>query len=218
MSSDWLPGTRAKIIEMCDTWVSVLATKASAWGVPGTDVTDLLALRVSATTLLAQADSPQRTPVIVAQCREAFDELKSAMRRMKQAYFHQPPLTDADFISLGLPPPDKEPTPHPAPTVRPDIEAVPSGRGKHTVRALDPATGKPKRPDLVRTVAFACRVREADEAPAPAGDMPSISRTQAEKDYQFTDADAGKVADYAVAYESGPEKRGPWSIVVSLTI
>jgi len=35
------------------------------------------------------------------------------------------------------------------------------------------------------------------------------------KVFQYPEADYGKVADYATAYESGAGRRGPWSDVVS---
>ena len=36
--------------------------------------------------------------------------------------------------------------------------------------------------------------------------------------YQYAQADFGKIADYAAAYENGTGKRGPWSNVTSLLI
>jgi hypothetical protein len=35
MSNDWMPGTRAGILEMAQNWSTILDTdKAEAWGVP----------------------------------------------------------------------------------------------------------------------------------------------------------------------------------------
>jgi hypothetical protein len=48
--------------------------------------------------------------------------------------------------------------------------------------------------------------------------MPSDFQTAAVKLYQYPEADYGKVADYATAYENSTGKRGPWSNVTSLLI
>jgi hypothetical protein len=213
-----MPRTRDRIITTANDWTTVLATKATDWGVPQTAITELTASKTLAATKLAEVESPQRTSVITAECNAAFTDLEAKMRDMKKRYFLKPPLEDADFISLGLPVPDRTPTPHPVPTLKPDTDAAPSGKGKHTVTALNPETEDKKKPDLVNGVAFASRVRNASDPKAQASDMPSEYQTGTVKVFQYAEADYGKVADYATAYESGGGKRGPWSDVVSVVI
>jgi hypothetical protein len=48
--------------------------------------------------------------------------------------------------------------------------------------------------------------------------MPSEYQAGAGRTYQYTEADYGKVADYATAYENSTGQRGPWSNVTSLLI
>jgi hypothetical protein len=95
---------------------------------------------------------------------------------------------------------------------------VPSGKGKHTVRALNPQTGNYKRPNLVAGVAFAFRVRGAASPKSAAEDMPSEFQVKTARDFQWPEADYGKVCDYATVYENEGGKRGPWSDVVSVII
>jgi hypothetical protein len=213
--TDWMPASRDRIITMAADWLAVLATKATAWGVPAQTVTDLTAAKTAAAAKLAEAESPQRNPIITAECKAAFDDMEAKMRDMKKRYFLKPPLEDADFVSLSLPVPDRIPTPHPVPSLKPDTDATPSGKGKHTVTAINPETEDKKKPDLVTGVAFASRVRNASDPRAQAEDMPSEYQTSTVKVFQYPEADYGKVADYATAYEAGGGKRGPWSDVVS---
>jgi hypothetical protein len=130
----------------------------------------------------------------------------------------QSAVTDMDRTAMSIPNKDKIPSTHPMPDIKPDTEAVPSGKGRHTVRALNPHSGDHKRPDLVKGVAFAHRKRNPEEPKNAADDMPSEFQSKTVKDFQWTETDYGKVCDYATAYENEGGKRGPWSDVVSVII
>jgi len=214
MKHDWLPRPMASIIKMANDWLKVLDVKATAWGVPAQAVSDLSA----AAAKLELEESPDDTPVITAGCKAAFGVLTALMRDMKRRYFLAPPLVESDFISLSLAAHDKKPTPHPVPSVKPDTDAAPSGKGQHTVTAINPETEDKKKPDLVTGVAFASRVRNAGDPAARAEDMPSVYQARTVRVFQYPEEDCGKVADYATAYEAGAGKRGPWSDVVSVFI
>jgi hypothetical protein len=70
----------------------------------------------------------------------------------------------------------------------------------------------------VKGVAFAARLRGAGDPVNRAGDMPSFFQQGAFRDFQWTEADYGKIADYACAYENEGGNRGPWSDVVSVIV
>ena len=107
MKHGWLTTKRDDILRMAKVWLNVLDTaKAAAWGVPAAERTELAPLVSAAEQKLAAAKSSERTPVITAECREAFDALVAKMRFIKGRYFKAPPLTDADFVTLELDPPD----------------------------------------------------------------------------------------------------------------
>jgi hypothetical protein len=101
-TKDWLPGKRELQLAMANTWSKVLTTKGAAWGVQPADVSELDDLAEDAGNLLRKAMSSDRTAVITAQCKEAFDAFTAYMRQLKARHFFKPPLTDADFISLEL--------------------------------------------------------------------------------------------------------------------
>jgi hypothetical protein len=147
-------------------------------------------------------------------------EAKAKLRPFVNLFLReeQTAVKDADRTAMGIPNKDKTPTHRPAPDVKPDTDAVPSGRGRHTVTAMNPHTKNAKKPDLVSGIAFAHRVRDQGEAKVQANDMPSDFQVKSTRDFQWPEEFYGKVADYATAYENEGGKRGPWSDVVSVII
>jgi hypothetical protein len=90
---------------MAKDWVAVAGAQAAAWSIPAAVLTGLGGQTQAAETTLDTAQNETtRTPVANAQCRAAFDTLAATMRDTKRRYFLEPPLTDADLISLGLNP------------------------------------------------------------------------------------------------------------------
>ncbi|MDR2518092.1 MAG: hypothetical protein LBD13_01575, partial [Spirochaetaceae bacterium] len=69
----------------------------------------------------------ERTPVINAQIKAAFERLQDKMREIKNRWFHKPPLTDEDFVALLLAEPDEVPSYHGRPTTHGVIKAGPHG-------------------------------------------------------------------------------------------
>ena len=144
------------------------------------------------------------TPVDTKAKNEAKAAAREKIRPFVNIYIRedQSAVTDMDRRAVSVPNRDRIPSAHPVPDIKPDTEAAPSGRGKHTVRALNPHTGGHKRPDLVKGVAFAHRARNPGEPKNAAHDMPAEFQTKTVKDFQWTEADYGKVCDYATAYEN----------------
>ena len=160
------------------------------------------------------------TPVDTEAKNGAKAAAKEKIRPFVNIYLRedQSAVTDTDRQAMSIPNKDKIPSARPAPDIKPDTEAAPSGKGKHTVRALNPRSGDHKRPGLVKGVAFARRKRNPDEPKNAADDMPSEFQVKTVKEFQWPEADYGKVCDYATAYENAGGKRGPWSDVVSVII
>jgi hypothetical protein len=155
---------------------------------------------------------------------EAKNEAKTAAKEKVRPFVNiylredQSAVTDMDRTAMSVPNKDKVPSAHPVPDVKPNTEASPSGKGRHTVRAVNPLTGDHRRPDLVKGVSFAHRKRKPGDPKNAANDMPSEFQTKTTRDFQWAEEDYGMVCDYATAYENEGGKRGPWSDVVSVII
>ena len=160
------------------------------------------------------------TPVDTEAKNKAKTEAKAKIRPFVNLFLRkdQPAVTDMDRTAMSIPNRDQTPTHHPVPDVKPETEVVPSGKGKHTVIAMNPHSKSKKKPPLVMGVAFAHRVRDPDEPKIAPQDMPSDFQVKTTRDFQWSEELYGKIADYATAYENEGGKRGPWSDVKSVII
>ena len=101
MRTDWLPARRADQLTMAKNWVEILKS-SDTWGIPYDAVTELTALTAAAEEAFIHANSQHRGPLATSKNNEAFAALIPKMRDIKDRYYKKPPLTDTDFISLGL--------------------------------------------------------------------------------------------------------------------
>jgi hypothetical protein len=217
--SDWIPGVESVLVLLLTKWRTWLsdAAKRTAYGWDAAECTALIALIDEFLEALAayQADDSSGNLLAKNAAKEAAvasvrDFANTSIRFNKK-------MTEAEKAELGIHR-DATPTSHPVPSAKPEVDAVPSGQGKHTVTAINPATHTKKKPDLVKGVSFAHKVRLPAEPKADPEDMASDFQAAAAKNFQWHEADYGKVVDYAAAYENEGGKRGPWSDVASVII
>jgi hypothetical protein len=199
---------------MAKKWQEVLSTKATAvakataWGVAPGDVLTLDSRITIAETALAAAQSSERTAVITAQCKAAFEALVEHLRFIKSRYFLSPPLSDVDLISLGLKPIDSSKTPVPPPTSQ--AEADISRPGAHLLELhLRPVTGSladPHRADYGFRIYYGIMPpggasvetatgakRELMKTPVSGTDLPFSKFTRRKKErFDFSQEDSGK--------------------------
>jgi hypothetical protein len=215
---DYIPTTEGDLLPFAKTLYAYALANFARWSVPSPQTMLETAITAFETTF-ATFQEPNHGKVDTLATNEAKDALVHALRTYIQAYAaRNPAVTDEDKEQMGLPLRDATPTPHPAPDIRPETEAEPAGKGAHRITAVNPHTQTKEKPPLVTGVAYARRVRGAEEPKSRAEDMPSEYQAGASRTYQYTEADYGKAADYATAYENSTGQRGPWSNVTSLLI
>jgi hypothetical protein len=216
--SDWLPANRESILEMARNWQSVAGTGGGAWGIPPGVMQNFGSLiQAAANALAAAQNETTRTPVVTAQCKEAFDALISAMRDMKRRYFLSPPLLDSDYISLGLKPRDTTPTQSGAPTAQAAIETYLVGRHELGVRIIY-VTGSAADPANKGFRIWYSVVAQGETPPANPDDLRKSFYTKRKKDViEFGFSDSGKTAYFAVQVEN-EGKKGPWGPMGSALI
>jgi hypothetical protein len=215
---DYVPSQDGELLTFAKNLYAYALVNYARWSVPSPQA--MLEAPITAfETALAVFSNPNHGKVDTLNKNEAKAALTHGLRAYVQGFVaRNPGVTDEDKEKMALPLRDTMPTQHPVPDVRPETEAEPSGRGKHTVTAINPHTRTKEKPPLVAGAAFACRVRAPEEPKLHAEDMPSEFQAGAVKVYQWAEADYGKMADYATAYENSTGKRGPWSNVTSLLI
>jgi hypothetical protein len=218
LQSDWLPRGRAAILAMAAVWIAVCTIKKAVWNILDTALTELTALRITAGAALDKAENEStRSPVANAQCREAFRALTEFMRDFKRRYFLSPPLTEADYVSLGLKPHDGHPTPSGEPTAQVTIETYLVGRHELGVRIIY-LTGSPDEPANKGYRIWYSVVAPGETPPASPNDLRKSFFTHRKKDLiEFDFEDSGKTVYFAVQVENGG-KKGPWGPLVSALI
>jgi hypothetical protein len=233
-SVHWLPAKRAEKIAMAKDWLQILSSAKPPWGIPEAEVSALRTLTESAVELLETAMSSERTEVITAECKAAFEALTGKMRFIKSHYFLSPPLLDADFISLKLKPKDSTRTPIPPPTAQ--AEADISRPGPHLLTLhLRPLTGSPPDPHRSdygfriywgvmpsggATVEAATGTkRELMKIPVSGEELPHSRFTRRKKEpFDFAQEDSGKMVYFCVRYENAKGESGPWGPMFSTFI
>ena len=219
--TEWMPGTRTGQLTLCRDWISVLTTgsKAAAWGVPQSRVTELESAATAAESALATAETETtRTPVATAACRAAFQAMIELMRDTKKRYFLTPPLVEpTDYISLGLKPHDRTHTLSGTPTAQVSIETCLVGRHELGVKIVY-VTGDPNDPANKGYRIYYKVVAPGTAPPAAPGELIKSFYTKRKKDLmEFEFGDSGKTAFFAVQIENDG-KKGPWGPLVSALI
>jgi hypothetical protein len=203
---------------MAKDWQNYAGSQAAAWNIPPNVMQELGTLIQRAETALDTAKNEStRTPVATAQCREAFDALTAAMRDMKRRYFLTPPLTDADYIALGLKPHDATPTASGAPAAQVTVETYLVGRHELGVKIIY-VTGSPADPANKGFRIWYTVTAPGETPPANPKDLRESFYTKRKKDViEFEFGDSGKTAYFAVQIEN-EGKKGPWGPLVSALI
>jgi hypothetical protein len=216
---------------MAKNWSAILTAKSASWNVPAAELTQLDALAAAAGTILDKAQSSERTTVITAQCKAAFEDLTGKMRFVKNHFFLIPPLTDTDLISLGLKPRDTIHTPVPPPAeqaeadvLRPGVHllelilrviggaSLRSGTGFRVYWGVMPPGGA--------TVESATgSKRELMKAPTAGEELPFSRFTKRKRErFDFDGADSGKTAYFCIRLENAKGEAGPWGALFSAVI
>jgi hypothetical protein len=186
---------------MGKNWVSILSVKGPSWNIPEQDTQDLTTMVAAALT--TAKNETTRTPVVTAQCKEAFQRMEDKMRDIKKRYFYVPLLTEADLISLGLKPRDSTATPGKVPTAHVSVETYLVERHELGVRLVY-VDGDPRDKEN-RGYRIWHSVIAPGETPPPANpeELRKSFYTQRRKDLiEFDFEDSGKTAYFAVQMET----------------
>ena len=222
---EWLPGSRTEQLAMAKNWNAILPDKAANWGIPTATVQKLHNLTETANGALSLAITSARNAVINQQVRTAFGELIDCMRDIKRRYFFIPPLTEADWVSLGLRLPDTTPTHIGAPTSVVTAEiSYPHKNALALFIAPISGHGYDDRPDWGFRVYYGVLPRAGDvteemtierqylrRAPQNPEELTISHFTRRKHDtIEFPYDNSGKQCFICVRYENGKGDAGPW--------
>jgi hypothetical protein len=149
-----------------------------------------------------------------ARCKEAFDALAAFMRDFKRRYFLSPPLTEADYVSLGL---NNTSTPSGPPTAQVRVETFLVGRHELGIKLIY-VSGSPGDPANKGFRVWYGVVAPGKTPPAGPEELGKSFFTKRKKDVmEFDYGDSGETAYFAVQLEN-EGKKGNWGPMVSALI
>lgn len=233
VTRDWLPHTRTGQLEMAQSWVSYITqTKATAWGIPTTVMTQLENLVENANETLNSVASFDRTPAQNERIRSAFGQLVDQMRDIKRRYFFVPPLTSADLFEIGLKPPDTTPTPVGTPTsvVQAEISYPHKNALNVRIQAM-PGSTYDDRADYGFRIYYGVlpQVPVSEELmierqylrrePQRPEELTQSHFTRRKRDVlEFSYDNSGMKCYICIRYENGKGDKGPWGPIVSAVV
>jgi hypothetical protein len=168
-------------------------------------------------TLHAQADSPAKTSIIVAEKNAARDALVEKIRALVGFRLKNPVITDAQRIALGLHVHDTTPTTIPVPKTRPelDIDVLDFRRLKVVFR--DMGSKSNAKPYGVNGAVIIYAVLDA-----PPADVSALTRsvlaTRTPHILEFTEEERGKTVYVAICWQNEKGEKGPWSEIESAIV
>ena len=213
--SDWLPTARDAILAMVKAWILTITAYLLKWGIPESVAQNLSSLATAAESALdAAKNESTRTPVATARCKESFDALTAEMRDIKKRYLLSPPLTDSDFVALGLKPHDSVHTPSSVPTAQVKVETYLVGRHELGIKLVY-VSGSPNDPVNKGYRIWYSVVGQGEAPPERPEDLRKSFFTMRKNDLlQFDYSESGQTVYFAVQIENSGGKQGLWGPMV----
>jgi hypothetical protein len=212
---DWLPGVELKLVEVCEVWQAGLGNpqNVTAYGWKQTEVDETL-IQIDGFLVARVAYKENNSSKNRLAKDDAKENAKHAMRNFANTSIRYNPLMrPEEKLVYGIRPTDNTMTPHPEPTVRPDIVVENThNRFEHKIRAFSSENGKETKPTGVHGVRYGWQI--GGEKPASGENLPKTKFSRkANYIITHTEADKGKAVYYAVCYENSSGDEGPWSPV-----
>jgi hypothetical protein len=214
---------------MAKNWGVLLGKNATKWKIPADVATTLEGLTETAQDTLADAAGSERNAVLNQKVRTAFGELTDFMRDAKRRYFFMPPLSEADWVSLGLRLPDTTPTPIGPPTTVVNAEISYPHKIALSLHIAPVAGGYEDRADWGFRIYFGVLPQTTDiteemmierqylrRVPQNPEELPHSHFTRRKRDLiDFPYDNSGKQCFICVRYENGKGQAGPWGPMAS---
>jgi len=206
--SDWMPRKREEQLAMANKWITELPNHKGAWTVTPAQITELKEFADEAQLALNRLVSG--SAVDVARAREAFTALVRNMRFLHSRKFFSPPMEDADYVRLGLRPPDRIRTEHVVVNELVEFEIRLRGIRELEVNFWIKGAAHRAKPAGYEGAVIVWDLLDAPpERPTDLAHHTMASRTP--HIIEFDEADRGKTAYIALQWQNERGITGPWS-------
>jgi hypothetical protein len=217
ISLDYLPRKDSELFMWTTNFTTVVAANASAWGIPSNEVSNLQNANNAFGLLLTKADSPEKTPYIIAQKNTARETLENIIRELVGFRLRNPIITDAQRVLLGLHVHDTTRTPVPVPTTHPEFNIEVFDVRRLKVAFHDMGSKSKAKPYGANGAVIVYAV--LDTPPADVSFLAhSTLATRTPHTLEFTEEERGKKVYVAICWQNEKGQRGPWSAIQNTVI
>jgi hypothetical protein len=214
---DYIPQRDSELVAWSANFTAGVAVNASTWGIPPDEVANLQTADAAFATLHAQADSPAKNAIIVAEKNTAREVLKEKIRELAGFWLKNPIITDAQRIALGLHVHDTTPSNIPAPKSRPELDIDVLDFRRLKVLFHDMGSDSKAKPYGVNGAVVAYAVLDAPPAD-PAALTRTALATRTPYILEFTEEERGKMVYVAICWQNEKGEKGPWSEIESAIV
>jgi hypothetical protein len=214
---DYIPQRDSELVAWSANFSSQVSLNAPMWEIPPHEADDLRMAADTFAALHAQADSPAKTSIIVAEKNAARDALITIIRTLAGFRLKNPVITDAQRIALGLHVHDTTPTTIPVPKTRPELDIDVLDFRRLKVLFHDMGSKSTAKPYGVNGAVIIYAVLDA-----PPADVSALTRsvlaTRTPHILEFTEEERGKTVYVAICWQNEKGEKGPWSEIESAIV
>jgi hypothetical protein len=214
---DYIPQKDAELVAWSANFATQVAENISAWDISQQEFANLQTATAAFATLQAQADSPAKNAIIVAEKNAARTTLVGLIRGLVNFRLKNPVITDAQRIAMGLHVHDTTPTTIPAPTSRPELDIDVLDVRRLKVVFHDMGSASKAKPYGVNGAVILYAVLDTPPA-SPAALTRSVLATHTPFTLEFTEEERGKTVYVAICWQNEKGEKGPWSEIESAIV
>jgi hypothetical protein len=214
---DYIPRKDAELVAWSANFTAQVANNAVQWNIPSQYVVNLQTENATFSALHAQADSPAKTPVIVAEKITARAVLETRIRTFANFWLKNPAITAAERIAMGLHVRSTTRSAVPVPATRPELSVNVLDVRRLKVAFRDRGSASKARPYGISGAVISYAVLPSPP-PSPAALTRSVLATRTPFTLRFTEEERGRTVYIAICWQNEKGRRGPLSEIESAIV
>ena len=213
-----IPAKEAEFIKWSGNLIAVSKNHKVEWGLPDDKLSALEALHIKVKALHEKCQTAAYTKLDM----QAKNEKRDLLRKQEGEFvrFHlqnNDKMTDNGREELRIPIYDKTPTSHPAPDTVPEVEIETPHPRTLRIKFRHENAARWGKPAFVH--GLECLWVVTDGRPEKIGELlHSAFATRSPLEMTFEENERGKRVYFAVRWESGTVKKGPWGDILNAII
>jgi hypothetical protein len=207
---DYIPRRDSELVAWSSNFTSVVSSNATSWDIAPEELSNLQNASSAFASLVATAESPARTPVIIAEKDAARKELVKEIRGLVSFRLKNPVITDAQRVSMGLHVRDSAYSAIHVPTTRPELDIDVFDVRRLKVKFREMGSDSKAKPYGINGALIVYAV--LDVPPVRIEELTSgVLATRTPHVIQFDEDKRGKTVYVAICWQNRKGENGPWS-------